>query len=70
MGSEAILSYACKMTVSGTPAYYNIIFDVPRFVHAVTLVGNPAHDFGESKNWFVTLGSNTGPSIIQNTIYG
>ncbi len=70
MKNEAILSYMCKMHVAGTPAYYNIVFDVPRFVHAVTLVGNSYDDFSESQNWFVTLGSNTGPSIPQNTVYG
>ena len=40
MTSEVINSSSCKITVEGTPAYYNIVFNVPRFVHSVTLVGN------------------------------
>ncbi len=43
---------------------------MPRFVHAVTLIGNPNADFIESRNWFVTLGSSTGASITSNTEYG
>ena len=70
MTSEALLSGMCKYPVGGTPAYFNFVFDVPRFVHAVTLIGNPLSDFNESRNWFVTLGSSTGALITQNTVYG
>jgi len=54
----------------GNPAYYNIVFDVERYVHSVTLVGNPDQDFAESKNWFVNVGTETGSSIILNLEYG
>jgi hypothetical protein len=60
MTSEAINSSKCKMPVGGTPAYYNIVFNVTRFVHAVTLVGDFTSDFAKSREWFVTLGSETG----------
>jgi hypothetical protein len=51
------------MPVVGTPAYYNIVFNVTRFVHAVTLIGDYTSDFSRAKNWFVTLGSQTGALI-------
>ena len=40
MTKEALSSSICKMPVSGSPAYYNIVFDTERYIHAVTLVGN------------------------------
>ena len=70
MTSEALLSAMCKYPAEGTPAYFNFVFDVPRFVHAVTLIGNPLSDFRETKEWFVTLGSLTGASITSNTVFG
>jgi hypothetical protein len=51
------------MPVSGNPAYYNIVFDVERYVHAVTLVGNYYEDFTDSRNWFINVGSQTGALI-------
>jgi hypothetical protein len=45
MGTEALWSDMCKYPVGGTPAYFNFVFDVPRYVHAVTLIGNPLSDF-------------------------
>ena len=44
------------MPVSGNPAFYNIVFDVERFVHTVTVVGNSDSNFRESLNWYVTVG--------------
>ena len=58
--SEMINSSICKMPVGGTPAYYNVVFNVTRFVHSVTLIGDYSSDFSGSKNWTVTLGSQTG----------
>jgi hypothetical protein len=52
------------------PAYYNIVFDVARFVHGVTLVGTSYGDFNESKNWIVTVGDKTGTQITQNNVVG
>ncbi len=43
--SEMINSSMCKMPVVGTFAYYNIVFNVTRFVHAVTLIGDYDSDF-------------------------
>jgi hypothetical protein len=49
--------------------YFNIVFDVQRYVHAVTIVGdgNSTHpEFGQvyaffwSENWVVTVGHQTG----------
>ncbi len=48
------------MPVGGNPAYYNIVFDVERYVHTVTLVGNSDSDFNESRNWFIKVGPETG----------
>jgi hypothetical protein len=70
MTSEVLLSGMCKYPAEGTPAYFNFVFNVPRYVHAVTLIGNPGSDFYETRNWFVTLGSLTGASITSNTVYG
>jgi hypothetical protein len=58
------------MPVDGFPAYYNIVFDVERYVHTVTVVGNMFEDFLRARNWFVTVGSATGASITGNTEYG
>jgi hypothetical protein len=60
----------CNLVFDGTPPYYNIVFDVARYVHAVTLIGHAYGDFFESINWVVTLGNATGASITQNTIVG
>jgi hypothetical protein len=57
MTSEKLHDFMCKMPVNGTTAYFNIVFNVPRYVHAVTLIGNPYSDFNEARNWFITLGS-------------
>jgi hypothetical protein len=70
MTSEEMGDGMCKMATNANPAYFNIVFDVSRYIHNVTLVGNPASDYGESKNWFVTVGSQTGALIYQNTEYG
>jgi hypothetical protein len=43
----------------GNPAYYNIVFDVSRYIHAVTIVGTAYLDFARSKNWYVTVGDLT-----------
>jgi hypothetical protein len=58
------------MPALGNPAYYNIVFDQTRFVHAVILIGNIDLDYRESKNWFVSVGSNTGSLVTQNTVVG
>jgi hypothetical protein len=34
------------MPVSGNPAYYNIVFDVERYIHTITVVGAAKLDFG------------------------
>ena len=70
MTSEVINSLLCKMPVEGTPAYYNIVFNVQRFVHAVTIIGDGDSNFYFSENWFVTLGSQTGSLITQNAVVG
>ena len=63
MTNEAMGDGMCKMPRKGTPAYFNIVFDVSRYIHNVTLVGNPSSDYRESKNWFVTVGSQTGALV-------
>ena len=54
---------SCSFILDGATPYYNIVFDVPRFVHVVTIVGHGAYDFVESMNWVLTLGNATGVSI-------
>ena len=49
-------------------SFFNIVFDVKRYVHTVTVVGNSYEDFSYSKEWFVTVGSAT--SITDNSAYG
>jgi hypothetical protein len=39
-------------------------------VHVVTLVGESYQDFKQSRDWFVTVGSETGALIKDNTEYG
>ncbi len=51
-------------------SFFNIVFDVERYVHAVTVVGNSYEDFSSSENWIVTVGLATGDSITGNTLYG
>jgi hypothetical protein len=58
------------MPVSGNPAYYNIVFDTTRFIHAVILIGNSKSSYLESMNWFVSVGSSSGSLVTQNTVYG
>ena len=49
-------------------SYFNIVFDVERYVHAVTVVGAyVGGSFFYSENWFVTVGDLTGASITLNT---
>ena len=44
-----VTTNVCAMPLNGNnPAYYNIVFDVTRFVHGVTLVGTVYLDFDES----------------------
>jgi hypothetical protein len=63
------MSNTCKTPLSGgNPAYYNIVFDVSRYVHVVTIVGNKHNNFTQSKNWFVTVGDKIGPEIVQNNV--
>ncbi len=49
-------------------SFFNILFDVERYVHTVTVVGNSYEDFSSSEEWIVTVGSAT--SITDNIAYG
>ena len=35
----------CRYEFYGSPPYYNLVFNVPRFVHVVTLVGDAFNDY-------------------------
>jgi len=43
-----LIDYSCFFVVDGAPPYINIVFNVPRFVQVVTLVGHSYYDFTES----------------------
>jgi len=37
------------MTLNSNPiGYYNVVFDEPRYIHAVTIVGNSFKNFRET----------------------
>lgn len=38
----------------------------PRFVHAVTVLGNPENNWADSVNWTMTLGDRTGSKALSN----
>ena len=59
--------------VQSAPAFYEIEFNVIRFVQAVTVIGN-MFIFEEFKNWFVTVGNTSlkvnGNAYLSNTLVG
>ena len=57
---ENLKTYVCKMVVTGALPYFNIVFDVQRYIHAVTIVGDVDSDWVKSKNWKLTIGNLTG----------
>jgi hypothetical protein len=56
---ENLMTDVCKMVVTGALPYFNIVFDVQRYIHAVTIVGNVYSDWVESKNWKLSIGNLT-----------
>lgn len=50
--------------------YIEIRFPTDRYFHYMTVIGLPVNNYAFSINWLVTVGSNTGASVINNKQVG